>query len=304
MKKRLVIAGGMGFMGDILQRELHHKYEITVLCRDNKLHNNSNYLYWDGENIDSWTLALEGAYGLINLSGRTVNCRYNQRNKDAIYASRLNSTRALGNAMKLCTDPPKVWLNAASATIYRHAEDRPMTEMNGEFGHGFSVDVCRKWEAAFFEFEIPGVRQVAMRTAIVLGKNGGVLRPLKNLVRFGLGGKMGKGTQMFSWIHEKDLANAIDFLLDNDACDGVYNLASPGPLPNERFMKLLRAEMQIPVAIPTPKWLLEIGAVLIQTETELVLKSRWVLPQRLQEAGFTFQFSEMSEALGDLIRQH
>lgn len=201
-----------------------------------------------------------------------------------------------------CNVGPKLWLNSSTATIYRHAEDRPMKESTGEIGIGFSVGIATQWEKTFFNFTLPSTRQVALRMAIVLGDDGGVMRPLKNLVRFGLGGKQGSGNQRFSWIHIEDLKDIILFIQAHTEMAGVYNCASPEPVTNSVFMKLLRSKMKMPFGLSSPKWLLEIGATIIDTETELILKSRWVLPERLEEKGFVFTYPRLENALNNIVQ--
>ncbi len=234
---------------------------------------------------------------LINLAGKSVDCRYHKRNMEAIRRSRTETTRQLGELIGNCKRPPALWVNASTATIYRHAEDRPMTEAEGEIGTGFSVSVARDWEKTLFDFELPETRQIALRMAISLGKNGGVLKPVANLVRVGLGGRQGNGKQMISWVHVEDIYRVILFLQSDSALEGVINCSSPNPVDNASFMAAIRKSLGIPFGLPTPGWLLEIGAVLIRTETELILKSRWVLPDRLLKAGFTFKYPVLSGAL-------
>ena len=238
---------------------------------------------------------------LINLAGKSVDCRYNEKNKKEIYNSRIDTTRILGEALMNCKNPPPLWINSSTATIYRHAEDKPMTESRGEIGSGFSVNVATNWEKTFFSFQISQTRQVALRMAIVLGKNGGVIKPLKNLVRFGLGGKQGNGNQMFSWIHIEDLYNVILFVQQHKEISGVLNTSAPNPVNNKTLMELMRKYVGVPVGLPTPAWLLKMGAVIIKTETELVLKSRWVIPERLLNAGFEFKYPTMAEALKNIL---
>lgn len=299
--KRIVIAGGSGFLGQVIQRELQNEYEVFILTRNKKLTSERNYFYWNGMDHEDLNPLIGGAFAVINLSGKSVDCRYNERNKKEIFSSRLNATNAIGKAIMACKVKPEVWINSASATIYRHAEDRPMTEENGEKGSGFSVEVSKAWEHTFFSYKLTGTRQVAIRTAIVLGKNGGVMKPFKNLARFGIGGHMGNGNQMFSWMHESDFAAAIKWILNNNELNGVINLSAPNPIPNKVFMKQLRREMHVGFGIPTPKWLLEAGAILIKTETELILKSRWVLPEKLLKSGFEFRYPEIQMALRELL---
>jgi uncharacterized protein (TIGR01777 family) len=240
---------------------------------------------------------------LINLAGKSVDCRYNPKNKEEILKSRTETTRILGNALLECKNPPPLWINSSTATIYRNAEDRPMTEESGEIGSGFSVDVAKEWEHAFFSFQLPHTRQVALRIAIVLGESGGVITPFKNLVRFGLGGVQGSGNQKFSWIHIEDLFNIILFLKEREELSGVFNCSAPHPVTNREFMNHFRKAMNRKIGLPSPKWMLEIGAFLIRTETELILKSRWVTPERLERAGYQFTFNRIETALQDILEK-
>ena len=301
--KKIIIAGGSGFLGQLLANHFaNKKIEVVILSRQHKVDQEMiRYVKWDARNLDYWACELEEADALINLNGKSVDCRYNSTNKQAIYNTRLDATYVLGRAISQCQRPPKVWINASSAAIYRYAEDRDMDEANGELGEGFSVDVCKKWERAFFSSATQGVRQVALRIAIVLGQDGGALQPLKRLVRFGLGGKQGSGNQYFSWIHEQDFVQVVNWVLRNEHAAGVYNLAAPNPLPNQDFMRALREVMGIPFGVPSPKWMLELGARMIGTETELILKSRRVVPGRLLEGSFLFEHVDIKAALQKLI---
>ncbi|MEQ9437806.1 MAG: TIGR01777 family oxidoreductase [Cyclobacteriaceae bacterium] len=304
--KKIVIAGGSGFLGSCLTRYYREKEcQIYVLSRHYQEDEECvRYIHWDGKHLDNWVKVLEGADALINLSGKSVDCRYTKKNKALIYASRLDSTRVLGEAIQRSKIPPKVWVNAASATIYRHTLDIPMDEVSGEYGTGFSVDVCQKWEGAFSEIEVPGTRKIVLRTGIVLGKSGGALQPLLNLVKIGLGGKQGRGNQYFSWLHELDFVRIISFLINQESASGVFNAVAPNPLPNKQFMKKLRAIHGIPVGVPLPVWLLKIGTRIIHTETELILKSRRVIPTRLLNEGFQFEYPEPNGALNEIIHRH
>jgi uncharacterized protein (TIGR01777 family) len=255
---------------------------------------------WDDE--DKIIKALNGAEMLINLAGKSVNCRYNERNKRQILLSRTKTTKALGETIQRCTEPPKLWINAGTATIYRHAEDKPMTEATGEIGEGFSVNVAKAWEKSFFDFHLVSTRQVSLRIAIVLGKNEGVMKSLQNLVRFGLGGKQGNGKQMFSWIHIEDLFRMLLFINERNDLNGVFNCSSPNPVTNKIFMQKLRQHMHIKIGLPSPEWLLVPGAILLKTETELVLKSRWVIPERLLSAGYSFSFPVIDDAFIDIVK--
>ncbi|WP_226676062.1 TIGR01777 family oxidoreductase [Rossellomorea aquimaris] len=294
MENKIVIAGGTGFIGRYLQKKFKEKgYHVTIISRQ------SPHVSWDRP--DDIVQSLEGADMLINLAGKSVDCRYNEKNKAEIFRSRTETTELLGNAISQCQNPPSLWINSSTATIYRHAEDRPMTEEGGEIGTGFSVEVAKEWEKSFFSFSLPGTRQAALRIAIVLGPDGGVMTPYKNLVKFGLGGVQGPGSQKFSWIHVEDLFRVILFLKDSKELSGVFNCSSPNPVTNREFMAQLRNDMNRKVGLPTPKWMLEVGSLLIQTETELVLKSRWVVPERLEKAGFVFQYDTLEKAFEQIL---
>jgi uncharacterized protein (TIGR01777 family) len=302
MKPTIIITAANGFIGQSLVQYLKDNYRVVALVRTPLPSTpDVTYYVWDGRTVGTWKHELEGAFAVINLAGKSVNCRYNDTNKAAIYSSRLESTHAIGKAIDACNVKPKVWLNAASATIYAHSLDQPNTEANGVIGSGFSVDVCQQWEAAFNTYNHLGVRQIALRTAIVLGKKGGVMAPFKRLAYLGMGGKMGPGNQQFSWIHELDLCRAVEHLLLNEHASGAYNLAAPNPIRNTVFAATLRRKLHVPFGIPQPVWLLEFGARLIKTETELILKSRYVIPERLMQEGFVFQFPEIEGCLEDLV---
>lgn len=294
---KIIITAANGFMGEALVNYFSKAHEVVAIVRKSMTFENVKTCMWDGKNIGDWATEIDGADVLINLAGKSVNCRYNEANKAAIYASRLESTAVLGKAIEACKNPPKLWINAASATIYRHLLNDPMTENNGEIGTGFSVDVCQKWEKSFFDFKFKKMRQVALRTAIVLGKNGGVMIPFKRLTQLGFGGKMGNGQQQFSWIHIDDVCRSIEFIIENESLKGALNVSSPNPVRNNVFMQALRQRYNRFAAIPSPVWLLELGAKLIKTETELILKSRFVLPEKLEHAGFKWKFSKIEEAL-------
>lgn len=302
MKKKIIIAGGSGFIGRELANYFKNKYHVIVLTRGNyKNENGITFMNWDAKSLGNWATELEGAEALINLTGKSVNCRYNEANKVEIYASRLNSTAILGEAIKQCKQKPKVWINAASGTIYRNEFEKPNTETNGIIGEGFSVDVCQKWEQMFYSFSFKEVRQINLRIAIVLQKDKSVMIPFKKLAKFGLGGKAGNGNQMFSWIHIDDFCRAINHFINHQKSIGTYNLASPNAVTNANFMQKIREKLNMPIGINQPKWLLEIGAWLIKTETELILKSRWVYPEKLINEGFKFHFEKMEETINTLI---
>lgn len=303
MKKKVIIAAANGLMGKALSEFLKEEYEIVGLVRKEIKSpvNGVRYRIWDGKTLDGWCAEFEDAFAVINIAGKSVDCRYTPKNKKLIYSSQLESTKVIGEAIDLCKNKPKVWLNAASATIYRHELHTPNTEENGVIGEGFSVDVCKQWEATFFEHTYADVRQVALRTTIVLGKDGGAFPALVRLAKFGLGGKQGKGNQQFSWIHIEDFNRAVQFILDNESLSGPINIAAPFPERNRKLMKDIRKALKMPIGIPLNKTLLEFGARIIKTETELILKSRYVVPEKLEKAGFEFRFPRLENAVYNII---
>ena len=299
----MVIAGGNGFLGQHLARHFRQRgYRVVVVGRGSGA--GPDYLRWDGRTLGPWAAALEGAAALVNLAGRTVDCRYTAANKRAVRASRTESTRVLGEAVAACAAPPKVWLNSSTATIYADTpgEQPANTEAAGRIGEGFSVEVARAWEAAFAACPAPATRRVVLRTAIVLGRDGGAFPVMARLARWGLGSPQGNGRQWMSWLHIADFCRAVEFLLQEPTATGAFNLCAPQPLPNRDFMGLLCQQLRPVLRLPQPKWLLEMGAFVLRTETELILKSRKVYPQRLLELGFSFEFPACGEALNDLLR--
>ncbi|RKS21965.1 hypothetical protein CLV94_2600 [Flavobacterium endophyticum] len=299
--KKLIIAAGTGFLGQVLANHFKDKFkEIIILTRgDSKIKDGINYIKWNAKTFSGWEKELENTDVLINLAGKSVDCRYTEENKKEILDSRLESTRILNLAVLHCQNPPKHWLNSSTSTIYRHSLDKQMDEVDGEIGDDFSMNVAKSWEKAFFETETPTTRKTALRTSIVLGKKGGAFLPLKNLAKIGFGGKQGKGNQFISWVHEKDFARALEFILEKELT-GVVNIVSPKPIRNASFMKALRKSLGIPAGIPINEKLLKFGAKIIGTETELVLKSRNVIPKRLLENGFEFEFGDLEMALKNL----
>lgn len=308
---RVVLAGGSGQVGTLLARHFHSRGDhVTVLARTTYTAP-WNVAAWSGESTGPWVDELENSDVLINLAGRSVNCRYGRDHRREILTSRLNSTRILGEAIRSLRQPPNVWLNASTATIYRHAFDRDMDEASGEIDSSdagvpdswrFSIEVAKTWEEMFFNADTPHTRKVAMRSAMTMSPDrGGVFEALLRLARFGLGGVAGSGHQFVSWIHEFDSVRAVDFLIAQREVQGPVNIAAPNPLRNAEFMAILREECGIRFGLDAKPWMLELGAFALRTETELVLKSRRVVPRRLLHAGFQFEFAEWKDAARELV---
>ncbi|MCA1966449.1 MAG: TIGR01777 family oxidoreductase [Flavobacterium sp.] len=302
MKNKLIIAAGTGFLGNVLIQHFKNKFEEIIVLTRGKSETNNQIIYvnWDAKSFSGWEKELENADVLINLAGKSVDCRYTKKNKAEIFASRIESTKILNEAILQCNNPPKHFINSSTATIYRHSEDKEMDEYTGEIGNDFSMNVAKTWENTFYEIETPNTLKTAIRTSIVLGKNGGAFVPLKQLTQLGLGGKNGSGKQFISWIHEKDFARAVAFIIEKEL-SGSINVVAPKPIRNEEFMKKLQKAIGIPFGLPIPKSLLEFGAKIIKTETELVLKSRNVIPKRLTENGFEFEFSDLENIFKNLL---
>jgi uncharacterized protein (TIGR01777 family) len=308
--KRVILAGGSGFIGGILADDFHKAgYEIVVLSRTpGRPPLDRRTLYWDGRTVGAWAAELEGADAVINLAGRSVDCRYTLQNRKLILDSRLDSTRVLGEAIQRCGTPPRVWLNSSTATIYKHSLDRPMDE-NGEIGStpeaqdAFSIEVAREWERVFQESATPQTRKVALRSAMVLGLGRNSVFPvLRRLVRFRLGGKMASGKQYVSWIHQTDFCRSIHWLLKNVEFEGPVNLAAPNPVSNSEMTRTLREVCSVSVGLPANRWMLEVGAFFMRTEPELIIKSRRVIPGRLLHSGFKFEFQTLRQAFEDLAQ--
>ncbi len=310
--KKIVIAGGSGFLGHILAAHFRKAgFGITILTRSPKtaIHG-IREIGWDARTLGDWVHELENAAAIINLTGRSVNCRYHERNRQLILESRVHSTRVIGEAIGKCTSPPPVWLNAGTATIYKHTFG-PAWDESGEIGSTpeardeFSIEVATAWERALNEAKTPETRKVAMRAGMVLGTAiNSVFPTLLRLTRFGLGGKMGDGKQFVSWIHEKDFCRAVEWLITQETLSGAVNIAAPNPVTNEEMMRALREICRPPLGLSASKWMLEIGAFLLRTEPELMIKSRRVIPQRLLESGFTFSFPNLCDAFADLYNNH
>ena len=310
---KVVIPGGTGQVGTVLARAFHSDgHDVVVLGRHSK-QEPWRVEKWDGETIGDWANDVDGADVVINLAGRSVNCRYNEKNRREIMDSRVNSTHAVGEAIKNASRPPRVWLQASTATIYAHRYDAPNDDVTGIIGGhepdapdtwNFSIDVATTWERVTNEIETPHTRKVLMRSALILSPDrDGIFDTLLQLVRFGLGGTAASGRQYISWIHEIDFIRSVYWLIEHEDLSGPVNLASPNPLPNSEFMKILRDAYGMPFGLPAFEWQLEIGAFLMRTETELILKSRRVVPKLLTDSGFEFEFPEWKEAAEDLVRR-
>lgn len=353
-KKKIIVAGGTGFIGQALVKYLGKDNEVVILGRQSgDTHKNSytkkllsssdgyqlRYVKWNGNDLDNdWSAEIDGTDLVVNLAGKSVNCRYHKKQRQEIFDSRNNATKAIGEAIRKAKHPPSLWINAASATIYQHTLTKPNDEFTGMISdlkegnmpynliddlrykknrlfarlfHGknsnaykdleldFSVQVCKRWENTFFEQQSPGTKKIALRTAITLG-NGGVITPYLNLCKFGSGGKHGNGKQMFSWVHIEDLARMIEWLYENEK-EGIYNCVAPNVVSNYSLMKTLRELTHNKVGLPATSWMLEAGAFLIGTETELILKSRWVIPARAMQEGFVFKYPILKDALKEIV---
>jgi len=303
---KLILAGGSGYLGRLVAKHFGTLgWEVITLARKEfePAGPFEKIVVWDGKQIGSWASEIGGADAWLNLAGRTVNCRYTVKNRAEMMNSRVDSTRALALALAGLPETlrPKVWLNSSTATIYRHAEDRAQDELSGEIGKGLSVEIAKAWEAAFFAAEKPGTRMVALRSAMVFGPGAdGVYGAFAGLAKLGLGGRHASGRQFVSWIHIADFCAALEFLIEQEKLSGPVNLAAPDPVRNKDFQRELRKSVGMTVGLPMPELLLEIGALLRGTETELLLKSRRVIPARLLEAGFIFRFPKLAPALADL----
>lgn len=304
MNPVIVVFGANGFLGRYLTRYFSRNgKEVVAVARSRKgWSGDGMFLEWDGKTRGPWDLALEGAEAVINLAGRSVDCRYTLENRRQIVASRVDSTRVIGEAINACKMPPKTWLNASTATWYRHAEDKPQDDWMGEPGTGFSCDVAQQWEDAFFGAPVPpATRKLALRLGMVLANEPStVYDVIRKLASRGLGGTMGGGNQRLSWIHMEDFLRAADFAINDPFLDGVVNVTAPEFPTNREWMRTFREAAGMPLGLPAPKWLLKVGARLLETETELVLKSRWADSLRLRDAGFRWRWSRSVDAIADL----
>lgn len=309
---KIVIAGGTGQVGSVLTRAFRADgHEVVVIGRHPT--GSTKVVTWDGTTVGDWADEIDGADAVINLAGFSVNCRYNQRNRDKILRSRVDSVRVIGEAIRRADRPPRVWLQASTATIYAHRFDTANDETNGVIGGEepdaprewrFSIDVARAWEAALDDTDVPATRKVKMRSAMTMSPDrGGIFDTLLGLVRIGLGGTCGDGRQYVSWAHHEDFVRAVYWLMDRSDIDGVVNVASPNPLPNAAFMRGLRRAWGARWGIPAARWMLSVGALVLRTETELILKSRRVVPARLLAGGFEFRYPTWPQAAEALCRE-
>ncbi len=310
---KIVLPGGSGQVGTLLARAFHQAGREVVVLSRKPATALWRVVEWDAETLGNWTSELERADVVINLAGRSVNCRYTAENRRLIKESRVKSTRILGAAIARASHPPRLWLQSSTATIYAHRYDAPNTEAAGILGvseptspdtWNFSIDVATAWEEALNESTTPSTRKIILRSAMVMSPDrGGIFDTLRTLVRYGLGGQSGDGRQYVSWIHEQDFIRAIDWLIAHEELEGAINLAAPNPLPNAEFMRTLRTAWGSSIGLPATEWMLEIGAFFLRTETELILKSRRVVSNRLPESGFEFQFPGWAEAARDLCNR-
>lgn len=310
---KVVIPGGSGHLGTMVARAFQNDgHDVVVLSRWPHA-TDWRVVAWDGETIGEWVDEIDGADVVLNLAGRSVNCRYGEANRRAILESRVRSTRVIGEAIARSRRRPRVWLQASTATIYAHRYDAPNDERTAILGGHeaeapstwrFSIDVARAWEGALGAAEVGATRKVALRSAMVMSpEGGGIFETLYRLVRLGLGGRAGDGRQFVSWIHHADFVRALRWLIEHDEVSGAVNVAAPAPLPHAEFMGTLRSAAGVPVGLPATKGMLELGALVLRTETELVLKSRRVVPGRLLEDGFAFRYPSWPAAAADLCAE-
>lgn len=311
---KIIIPGGTGQIGEMLARAFQAAgYEVVLFSRSPSSAAPWRTVKWDAETLGDWTAEIDGADVVINLAGRSVNCRYTPENRRLIQESRVRSTTVVGEAIARASHPPALWLQASTATIYAHRYDAPNDELTGILGGTedgvpdtwrFSVDVATSWERALNDALTPKTRKVAMRAAVTMSPDaGGAFDVLLGLVRTGLGGTSGDGKQYVSWIHDRDFIRSVLWLIEHEDLSGAVNLAAPTPLPNADFMRALREAWGIGFGLPAAEWMLELGAAALQTETELLLKSRRVVPTRLMQSGFTFEFPLWKDAAADLCNR-
>lgn len=310
---KIVIAGGSGHLGKILLKHFRkQQHDIKILTRNAK--KKDPFVFWDGKTLGSWQKIIDGSDIVINLAGRTVNCRPNKKNLKEMMDSRIDSTRVMGEAISQSQNPPKLWLQMSTATIYAHSFDKANDEYTGTIGGNepgvpdtwhYSISIVKNWEKTLFESQTPSTRKVAIRSALVVSPlKKGYFDVLLSLVKRGMGGTIAGGKQYVSWIHETDFINALEFIISHENMEGAINFSSPYPLPQKEFMSHIRSACGFKISLPITKWMAEIGAVFLRTDTQLVLKSRRVVPKRLLSHGFQFQFPHWPEAVTDIIKKH
>ena len=310
---KIVIAGGTGQVGTVLARKFHARGDEVVILSRKPARADWRIVTWDAKTLGDWKEEIDGADVVINLAGRSVNCRYTPENRRQIMDSRVNSTKVIGEAISQSSKPPKVWLQSSTATIYAHRFDAPNDDVTGIIAEiqpdapsawNFSIDVAKSWERVTNEAVTPKTRKVLMRSAMIMSPDrDGIFDTMLGIVRKGLGGTASDGKQFISWLHERDFLNAVDWLIEHENLSGAINLASPNPLPNAEFMRIFREAWGTKIGLPATTWMLEIGAIFLQTETELILKSRRVVPTRMLESGFKFDFPNWQDAAKDLCKR-
>ncbi|HSV62808.1 MAG TPA: TIGR01777 family oxidoreductase [Chthoniobacterales bacterium] len=303
MKLSVVLAGGSGFLGQSLAKVLLGKgYEVVILSRGaHREGSGIRQLHWDDKTLGDWSQSIDGAKAIVNLTGRSVNCRHTPEHRREIMESRVNSVRVLSEAVSRCAQPPEVWVQASSLAIYGDPGDRWCDE-NAPQADGFSEEVCKRWEGEFAKIQSHGMRKVVMRIGIVLDAENGALPVLARLTRFLLGGRVGNGRQYVSWLHVADLTRMFVEAIERPDISGVYNVTGPNPVTNAEFMRELRRALHRPWSPPVPAWATHIGAFFMRTEPSLALTGRRCRPKRFLESGFHFEFPELRGALDDLYR--
>lgn len=295
MKGRIVIAGGTGFVGSYLRGRFQED-GFTVVCVGR------------GSGADvrisdtpALVAALEGSALLINLAGKPITTRFTEANKTLLISSRVETTRRLAEALRLCGKGPELWINASGAHIYGTGDEQPHTEQSPVTHDFFLAQMGAAWESALFDAGMPEIRKIALRISVVLGKDGGALQPFLRLARLGLGGTQGSGKQWFSWIHIEDIYGIIRFAMEHPELSGPVNTTAPNPLRNADFMKRVRRAVGMPIGIPAPGFGIQMGAMLLGIESDIILKSLYVLPKKLDQAGYAFRYPDIDSALADIV---
>lgn len=297
MKKKMLIAGGSGYLGGLIIQHFKSDYKIYVLTRSEKDSEDEDieYIKWQTDSLGEWSKAVENTDVLINLSGKNINTQFTEKNRKAILSSRIESTEILAKAVDNAKNPPKIWLNASSVAVYEESWNTSKTEDDKSNGSDFLSKVSQAWEESFYSAPNEKTKKAIFRISMILGESkGSALLTLKQLIKLGAGGKAGNGKQMVSWLSEKDFVKAIAFIIDNEL-SGAFNFCTPSPISNDNFMKKLRKKYKIPFGFPAPEFLLKIGAKIIDTSPELVLRSQNVVPKKLLDNGFEFEITDLEE---------